>query len=49
MNTSENLPLDEQFVIGVDYGTLSGPRRGGPRVGTARNWAAACSTTRTPW
>ncbi|GAA2851342.1 ribulokinase [Paenarthrobacter ilicis] len=24
MNTSENLPLDEQFVIGVDYGTLSG-------------------------
>jgi L-ribulokinase len=24
MNTSENSPLDEQFVIGVDYGTLSG-------------------------
>ncbi|MDI2033455.1 ribulokinase [Paenarthrobacter nitroguajacolicus] len=24
MNTSENYPLDEQFVIGVDYGTLSG-------------------------
>ncbi|MGR0160436.1 ribulokinase [Paenarthrobacter nitroguajacolicus] len=24
MNTSENLPLDEQFVVGVDYGTLSG-------------------------
>lgn len=24
MNTSENRPLDEQFVIGVDYGTLSG-------------------------
>lgn len=24
MNTSENLQLDEQFVIGVDYGTLSG-------------------------
>ncbi|MDP9937751.1 L-ribulokinase [Paenarthrobacter nicotinovorans] len=24
MKTSDNLPLDEQFVIGVDYGTLSG-------------------------
>ncbi|MEV7606622.1 ribulokinase [Paenarthrobacter sp. NPDC089322] len=24
MNTTENFPLDEQFVIGVDYGTLSG-------------------------
>ncbi|WP_284978204.1 ribulokinase [Arthrobacter sp. fls2-241-R2A-200] len=24
MNTFENLPLDQQYVIGVDYGTLSG-------------------------
>ena len=41
-------PGTDSYVIGVDYGTLSG-RAVVVRVRTARNSAAACSSTRTPW